>query len=155
MEPQVIDPALGTGAFLYYTPRWIVDLMGRELDRAVAEKVMGCYEKERTRFRRRTVYDLVIPGGTDAISFFAPGACWAAVPHYSTCPRDDYSVLVKVRTDWVYSQRAAFTEQLDLILRTRIPLTNGVEAYPNRLLRYEPGDYSKAALAAMGGGNAD
>lgn len=92
--------------------------MSREIDRAVAERVMR------------------LPSGVED-------------PLYSIDPAADYTVLVKVRTDWVFSKRQRFGEKLDEIFRTRTALTGGVEAYPDRLLRYEPGDYSRAALAAL------
>lgn len=58
---------------------------GRELDRLVAEKVMGCrVKRHRSRSSGRWLYDLVVPGGVNEIDFVEPDAPWKACPRYST-----------------------------------------------------------------------
>ena len=63
-----------------------------------------------------------------------------------TDPTADYSVLVKVRETWSKIKQAAFLVVLEDIMCQR---TLGAAL---RLLAYEPGDYARAALAVVEGG---
>lgn len=56
---------------------------GRELDRLVGEKVMGCRVKKR-RGAYRFVYDLVVPGSFDRVDYVEEAGAWSAMPAYST-----------------------------------------------------------------------
>lgn len=70
------------------------------------------------------------------------------VARYTTDPAADYSVLVHVRENWDWEAQQKFAYCLDqrvymarqIKLRSQIP----------RTLIYQPGDYSRAALQALG-----
>ncbi len=62
-----------------------------------------------------------------------------ALPEYTTDPRDDYKVLKHVRETWDYHARYRFSIEMVELMRGR------KTAHP--IMAYEPGDYSKAALA--------
>ena len=68
---------------------------GRELDRIVGERIIGCRIRHQ---RKRDLYDLVIPGGVDQVDFCEPGGPWGAVPHYSTSIEAAWQVVEKLRT---------------------------------------------------------
>jgi len=80
----------------------------------------------------------------------APNGCeptYASLPHYTTDPAADYSVLEKVRDTWGDStgfQTDRFIECLEFIWG----MTHWGEANP---IAYQPGDYSHAAFLAMKG----
>lgn len=54
---------------------------GPELDRLVAERVMGVRVRKQSGRNR---YELVIPGGVNQVDFVDPEAPWSACPPYST-----------------------------------------------------------------------
>lgn len=65
-----------------------------------------------------------------------------AVPDYTTDPFDDYLVLKHVRETWGWEQKSNFSDALQLLWSRE-----GTHAW---WLKYEPGDYSRAALKALG-----
>lgn len=69
---------------------------GPNLDRIVAEKVMGCRVKKR-RGAYRYVYDLVVPGSFDRIDYVEPEGAWSACPKYSTEISAAWTVAEKLR----------------------------------------------------------
>ena len=114
----------------------------RKIDALVAEKVMGWGKYVRNEFSRM-VPDHSAPDYE--YNFDRP----STLPPYSTNAKYDYQVLKQVRENWDAEQTGNFCGQLDLIWmaryygRTDPRLKDGV-------LQYEPGDYSRAALAALG-----
>lgn len=74
-------------------------------------------------------------------------ACWCkGVPDYTTEVVADYEVLKRVRTSWPLDQQREFFLQLEQVVRSRT-LTQTM--LPLLLMFVEPGDYSKAAIAAL------
>jgi hypothetical protein len=76
---------------------------------------------------------------------------WSHVPHYSTSAAADYAVLKHVRETWGLSAQCdkawAFQNRLQEMWLARRP---GVLAPPYIVAcLYEPGDWSRAALAAL------
>ena len=68
---------------------------------------------------------------------------------YATTATCDYEVLQMARL-WIYSKRRAFAKALADLWHSRVPLADGLcEAFPEAAMRYEPGDYSRAAYAAL------
>lgn len=65
---------------------------------------------------------------------------------YTTDAGSDYLVLERVRETWTFSERSRFANVLDRILRTKLGTS---EAWPDRMLRYDPGVYSRAAHEAL------
>lgn len=122
----------------------------RELDAMVAEKVMGWkYHRCHERGKGATVYHFLPPGEY-------PPAWWHKptehpkppdnkkhrvfefdLPRYTTDPAADYAVLVKVRESWTPEQTGAFVDALIALWHYPTPI------------QYRPGDYSRAALAAL------
>jgi len=98
----------------------------REIDVLVAEKVFGWrdinwYENERGRH---------------------PQSKNMLIDRYTTNASDDYKVLCKVRETWNNEQQADFGSALETIWQERNACHFGLD--------YQPGDYSRAALAALG-----
>ena len=107
--------------------------MSRELDVLVAEKVMG--------------WRLAINGRWSVPSAHPMSNMPSDVPGFTTDPHDDYEVLKHVREKWDGDMQDKFTERLgDVFMKRRGVSENRL----NFALRYEPGDYSKAALNALG-----
>jgi hypothetical protein len=117
----------------------------RELDALVAEKVMGW-----------TFFD--VSGGQ--IPKHEATMCWASpgspshhreeLPFYSTDPTADYSVLVRVRETWGWKMRDAFYAALCAAWTERRTSNVHLGWGDHSSLWYSPGDYSRAALAALG-----
>lgn len=109
----------------------------RELDAKVAEKVMGW---KRSQFNANhfeispSSYRSIVP---ESWHGFEP----------STNAVDDYEVLKHVRENWEQLMHDKFTECLGKIwVKRREDKTKFV----NFAMCYEPGDYSRAALKALG-----
>lgn len=111
---------------------------GRDLDRAVAERVFG-------RDPLQARHGLHEDGDIEYHWGYPAGHSTA--PHYSTDPVADYEVLRHVREKWTDAKSTAFVKACyDLWNRERG--TIGEAAWVD----YEPGDYSRAALAALAAG---
>lgn len=104
-----------------------------ELDALVAEKIFG------GKYRSY--------GNGGGEWKYPSGLVVHSIPHYSTDASADYLVLQAV-LKWPYFKRSGFATALDKLLR--VPLSDGcVEVYPNAAMRYQPGFYSRAALAVL------
>ncbi len=120
-----------------------MSLVNRELDAKVAEKVMGWVRDEFAPHIFNT------PNGgyrSLAESDFSGFEPFKDV-------RDDYLVLKHVRESWVFSKRKQFAVNLQRLISDRVkqsPIENLTIAWPDVALLYESGDYSKAALKALG-----
>ena len=108
----------------------------RKLDAEVAEKVIG-WRVEWT--------DAGGLGLAPWVSY--DGSTRYLCEHYSTDPAADYSVLVKVRETWDADARELFLEALQDVMIERSSVTKGIGLA--WLAMYRPGDYSRAALAAL------
>lgn len=112
----------------------------RELDRRVAEDVMG----QTVRTGRDLCLD---PEDADAMFVNKPDAKepkWGhmlPLPHYSSYIAADYSVLVKVRETWSAIALVGFDDELFNTWDARSQETTYAQ--------YQPGDYSRAALASL------
>lgn len=108
--------------------------MSRELDIEVAVKVMGYSRDKDARLIRVLVNHPSVPEGTTISDGPKP---------YTTDASADYQVLARVRQKWTLDQLFAFERALNLAWDSRTK-----DDAPH-LLHYEPGDYSRAALAAL------
>lgn len=70
-------------------------------------------------------------------------AVYDSVPHYTTDAAADYLVLVHVRESWDQEKRHLFEVNLEGIWLKR-------NRWYTTPVWYEPGDYSRAALAVLG-----
>lgn len=72
-------------------------------------------------------------------------------PKYTTDPAADYSVLVKVRETWDQMRLLYFGAALDDLWARlhKMPLGCEMRQCGMRQLTYQPGDYSRAALAVL------
>jgi hypothetical protein len=105
--------------------------MTRELDAKVDKLVFG-----RNRFaEQRTSGGITLPVELQ-------------IPEYSTCAAADYEVLKHVREKWGRQRMKKFVMALDDIWDARIGDKH--ESPGQWACMYEPGDYSKAALLALG-----
>jgi hypothetical protein len=68
------------------------------------------------------------------------------IPFYSSYAGNDYEVLVHVRETWKPEERMSFEVALQRITSEKFGAISGITF---RRSSYEPGDYSKAALAVM------
>ncbi len=66
-------------------------------------------------------------------------------PRFSTELEADYLVLEHVRNEWIFSTRQKFSHALATIFGRQ----STAECWPDRALRYRPGDYSHAAFLAL------
>lgn len=113
--------------------------MTDELDWKVSEKVLG----------RTTDYRPGVAGSLARVHMcmesLGDGTC-RPIRHYTTDPRDDYEVLKHVREKWDENQQRAFQRCLLETMSKRgwCSITTGYAWL------YEPGDYSRAALLAIG-----
>lgn len=98
--------------------------MSREMDALVAEKVMGWTMSERLGY------------GLPIASSVPPVKC----PEYTSDVADDYRVLQHVRENWEFAARFRMGQMLWAMWDLR----------GHTELAYEPGDFSLAALAALG-----
>lgn len=128
--------------------------MSRELDAKVAEKVFGHkVQKERdTAFiqeRYRFVYWREPPRGIYPQQLGKDGSPgWADIDEYTTSPMADYQVLQHVRNKWDIERYKLFCFSLISIFNKRKANARGF--LESVFAVYEPGDYSKAALLALG-----
>lgn len=100
------------------------------IDAEVAEKVMGWHSVHTERHGEEWhAYGLPPDKEFDC----------TPVPKFTTDPTADYAALARVRETWDYAAR----ERMDTEL-ARVWDARGLEH-----LAYEPGDYSRAALAAL------
>lgn len=109
--------------------------MSRELDAKVATKVMGWRQVEEY-FGSSPTGRFNWCCGTKKYIDFVP---------YSTDVKWDYEVLKHVREKWTREQQDKFAEACDDVMAVRCT--------PNSqwwCIAYEPGDWSKAALKALG-----
>lgn len=125
--------------------------MSREVDAKVAELVMGwgwflihsggfaylCDPKSDGLTGFINGQDKPAPVGTERLDDVETS--FPFLPEFTTDPTADYAVLVRVRETWDYAAR----ERMDTEL-ARVWDARGLEH-----LAYEPGDFSKAALAAL------
>lgn len=134
--------------------------MSREIEILVAEKVMGW-----TYTRPANRYDLRSPGSLrpdfmlDYQIDFVDGpkpdvfVDTSMVPAYLTDPAADYSVLVRVRETWSDDpEQKRFRVAFAKITEDRRAAKAGQwrASGSGMFMFYEPGDYSRAALAALG-----
>lgn len=126
----------------------------RVLDARVAQRVMGAdivIERLDDENGSRTRITHIDASGAkrtrehwndshDGYAAWGLGDPW---PNYTTDAADDYAVLERVRETWGHSARFLFGLKLLAIWRKR----GGPMSEP--ILRYEPGDYSRAALAVL------
>jgi len=97
----------------------------------------------------------------DAGSVFWEGQGWIPCPYFHSDPAADYSVLETVRKEWIFSKRRAFQRALESIGNARLLTAPGRVATPEDAttqfdpmelwMRYQPGDYSLAALMVREG----
>lgn len=127
---------------------------GRELDVAVAERVMGwpVIRASAPNHHNRPAVVLYAEPETpdDVLAVAYDERSWEFKP--STDPAADYSVLVKVRETFTCQQFAAMLAALQQGWANRFAQRQGVMPtdHPERLcMLYEPGDYARAALAAL------
>lgn len=79
------------------------------------------------------------------------GVCWT-VPHsFAETPQDDYRVLQHIRKTWDLNAQEWFWSALVGVWKARL---RKPDVY-NISLNYEPGDYSRAALTALGNMNSE
>lgn len=118
----------------------------RELDAKVATLVMG------GRLTCPVDNDCghsvgVTRWGTDAKRNFCElNGKEIVIPHYTSDPSADYEVLKHVRETWSAEQQNKFDDALEDIMIAH------TGKYPNawHSILYEPGDWSRAALKALG-----
>lgn len=116
----------------------------RALDVRVAEEVMGwqaAYLLDGNVFAPR-VHD----GALEDLDYFETPDRGRMPCGWSptTCAAEDYEVLEHVRETWGHSQRYVFGIELVGLWRKRT-----VESKDALVMRYRPGDYSRAALAVL------
>jgi hypothetical protein len=112
----------------------------RELDKMVAAAVMG-YSRVGNGWWRT-------PGGDEYSAEYA----LMVIPHYTSDIAADYGVLHYVRENWNLEMQERFTIELNSIWHHRWSeawFDGKRPGYP-KPLNYEVGDYSRAALAAVG-----
>lgn len=109
----------------------------RALDAEVAERVMGW-----TEVREWGSGYVDRPDGMGGIS--PTGKCIEDIPSCLTDPAADYEVLRHVRETWDHSRQYQFAHALAELYRSR-------KEGRHPVVRYQPGDYSRAALAALNG----
>lgn len=114
----------------------------RELDARVAEFVMGIHLIHDTAqvpdyYRGMGPY-WAPPVGEPGFAEHWP------IPHYTSNPAADYEVLRRVRETWLHNEQYLFANALAELYRPR-------KEGNHPILRYIPGDYSRAALAVMEG----
>ena len=112
-------------------------MSNREIDALVAEKVMGWSAIEEVSPALPFIGQ---PPERDEPGFY--------VPAFTTDPRSDYDVLCKVREKWEGQQQGDFALAVYTIWHSRQATSLMAFAWP--ALLYEPGDYSIAALKALG-----
>jgi hypothetical protein len=111
----------------------------REVDLLVAQRVFGLkLDDEDSRLVRVPVDHPSCPPGTTLGNSPKP---------YVTDANADCSVLVRVRETWTTAQQGAFRNALEDSWTRRTRAFQG--PHPYLLMCYEPGDYAKAALAAL------
>ena len=135
---------------------------GPKFNALIATEVMGweakhdSYRCDGTRFIRcgacgRSGHGNCYGNGQGAIQITCGGdrSCCddAMMPEYSTDPSADYEVLVFVRENWEEAKRLSFGLQLSSILDDRWG-ANDFGDVETAGYYYQPGDYSRAALAA-------
>lgn len=112
--------------------------MSQEIDALVAEKVFGWKRDPKNQ-------GSWIPPGREplAVGFFTarPGA-------YTTDPSADYEVLKHVREKWGRAKLKQFILCLDDVWNARIGANGDKDGM--WAVMYEPGDYARAALKALG-----
>jgi hypothetical protein len=125
--------------------------MDRELDIQIAERIMGI-----------APLDIRAKGSTETVrvwtrqpNLYKDGArsasdlrLWALPDRYTTAPDADYEVLKRVRETWDEPSQFRLGNLLDEVWAARTSL--GHRYVPENAVMYEPGDYAKAALAAIG-----
>jgi hypothetical protein len=104
----------------------------REIDAAVAVKVLGW------RNDGLWLYDDYPNGNCEVLRLldFQP----------TTNPADDYRVLEHVRGEWAGDQKWAMRQELSVMWVDRMPTDTPLDP---ALFNYRPGDYARAALAAL------
>jgi hypothetical protein len=115
--------------------------MSRELDAKVAENVLGF---------PRTSSNQLCPPGTKMPPHWHALAC---VSNFTTNASADYEVLKHVRETWDRHKQESFTGRLNDLWTARNKYPEAwmyEELDQNCPLFYEPGDFSKAALKALG-----
>lgn len=110
----------------------VAETMDNELNAAVAEKVFGWV---------KVVIELPSQGAWGWNKSL--GGCREAVPNYATNPTDDYEVLVFVRDTWSRDRQEKMWDALESKW-----VAAAYDEWP--ALGYQPGDYARAALAALG-----
>lgn len=126
--------------------------MSREDDARVAELVMGTLS-----FRQSgSWYHITINGteraseqGRDRALKYALnlGGDRLVVPHYTTDPAADYQVLEHVREKWEPLQHCTMRDELQMAWGERARDAEVAQVWGPT--QYRPGDYSRAALAAL------
>jgi hypothetical protein len=114
----------------------------RRIDALVSERVMGWKEGTLAAYAEC----VALYGQEETDEAFA----WAGVLHYTSDPAADYLVLVKVRESWTDGMHSAFLRILEASLRLRAAESETLDPKYDAWLMYKPGDYSHAALLALG-----
>lgn len=109
--------------------------MGREIDGYVAEEV---FDWDRWRVWGLHQDDSLDDEGEVPVRSAA--SVRSEVPHYSASVEADYTVLEHVREHW----------ESGLVLVYRVQLYRIWREHGGGAFCYQPGDYSRAALAALG-----
>jgi hypothetical protein len=122
-----------------------------EVDARVAEEVMGYtfHQNHSAACGGIRQVEARPPGGEVLlddgvqVGHAARFGAWTirSVPAYSTDPAADYSVLVKVRETWDSLRLTKFSRALETLWE--------IDCSSFSFIRYKPGDYSRAALAAL------
>lgn len=132
--------------------------MSRELDALVAEKVMGWQwyvdlDDVASKIHGYRYLHKGVPHWSRKASGNEP--IWHdhiyGLPEFTTDPAADYEVLKHVRERWSLQDKTVFEDALSTLFadKFRRDRTGSIVSWNTSCL-YEPGDYSMAALKALG-----